>query len=419
MTIQIRGADDAEKFLQTDLTVWADGRLPLPLDTAVLPQEEQRFAAVLDDWPATEECYAGIYGVYDLELSIPGAQDEILVAPVAGLTWVGVHPDARRRGVLSAMMRDHFERTAAANSSGLSVLNASEPAIYGRFGYGVAAAKTVASLSTGTTLEATGLEEDAARISTRLVTARADGVPERMRAAAHAAAMHAHGSVVRELRTYERFVAEPHEVLYEKEPWQCFLATENGADIGYAFFRREPKWDNDQPQGVVTVELVGTPPAQLALMRRLLSLDLMSTVKISPRPTDDVLRAWLGSERGVIGPSVDNLWLRFVDLPKAMSLRGYTGPGEVVIEVADEVLPDQGGRWLLTATAHGQGGVERTDRAADLSLTTQQLASAYLGAGGLPTLHRGGLLTEQRDGAVVELEHMMRTAAGPAGSVGF
>ncbi len=58
--------------------------------------------------------------------------------PMAGLTTVTVRPTYRRRGLLRALMRQTLLDTARAGES-LSRLRASDGAIYGRFGYGVAA----------------------------------------------------------------------------------------------------------------------------------------------------------------------------------------------------------------------------------------------------------------------------------------
>ena len=67
------------------------------------------------------------------EMTIPGG-----AAPCAGITFVGVMPSHRRRGVLTELMRkqlgDLHER-----GEPLAALWASEPVIYGRFGYGISA----------------------------------------------------------------------------------------------------------------------------------------------------------------------------------------------------------------------------------------------------------------------------------------
>ena len=79
----------------------------------------------------------GGYLFYDLMRAEPGPLGTVCAQPLPGLSWVSVHPDHRRRGVLSAMIRHHLadlrERGAA-----WSGLTASDPRIYGRFGYAVA-----------------------------------------------------------------------------------------------------------------------------------------------------------------------------------------------------------------------------------------------------------------------------------------
>ena len=101
MNIDVRPSQDAGKYLATDQLVWfgevsdSDAehlRLGLP--------EDQRFVVDLSDGPP--DLHSGVYGVRPLDLSLPGG----CVVPIAGLTWVGVHPDVRRRGVLAAMMTE-------------------------------------------------------------------------------------------------------------------------------------------------------------------------------------------------------------------------------------------------------------------------------------------------------------------------
>ena len=109
----------------------------------------------LPDGP--RDLHAGIYGVRPMEMSLPGGS----VVPIAGLTWVGVHPDSRRRGVLGAMMTDHLTRTHDAGTV-LSALHASEAAIYGRYGYGNAVLTHQVTLGRGTTFTAPHLEDEVA-----------------------------------------------------------------------------------------------------------------------------------------------------------------------------------------------------------------------------------------------------------------
>src|SRR5688500_7336712 len=151
--IRVGRATDAERFLATDHTVWF-GEVPaIPAEEQLIGlAEEQRFAADMDGSdPGT---YPGIYGVFPLTLSIPGPGAGVRQAPCAGLTWVGVHPDHRRKGVLSSMLRHHFEQVHEEAGTHVSALHASEPAIYGRHGYGLASQELEVRLGRGTTFTA-------------------------------------------------------------------------------------------------------------------------------------------------------------------------------------------------------------------------------------------------------------------------
>ena len=80
---------------------------------------------------------AGIASTYSLQMSVPGGSR----VPVAGLTWVGVLSTHRRRGVLTAMMRDHLDGLRDEGGEAVAALFAAEPGIYGRFGYGLASTR--------------------------------------------------------------------------------------------------------------------------------------------------------------------------------------------------------------------------------------------------------------------------------------
>ena len=79
------------------------------------------------------------------------------------------------------MLRHHFEQVHEEQGTHVSALHASEPAIYGRHGYGLASQELQVSLGRGTTLTAPELQHAAAAVTTRLATVSDPGVPKRMR----------------------------------------------------------------------------------------------------------------------------------------------------------------------------------------------------------------------------------------------
>src|SRR5919112_3572433 len=72
-------------------------------------------------------------GIFSRRLTVPGGE-----VPVAGVTLVGVRPTHRRRGLLTALMRGQLADVHDGGREAVAALWASEPVIYGRFGYGMA-----------------------------------------------------------------------------------------------------------------------------------------------------------------------------------------------------------------------------------------------------------------------------------------
>ncbi|WP_240930442.1 GNAT family N-acetyltransferase [Isoptericola sp. BMS4] len=103
---------------------------------------------------------AGMHASYPFSrFGVPGGE-----LPTAGLTWVGVHPQHRRRGMLSAMIDLHLARCRERGEP-LSALFAAEAAIYGRFGYGKAADDLRLSIPRGAALrDVPGAAEHTVRV---------------------------------------------------------------------------------------------------------------------------------------------------------------------------------------------------------------------------------------------------------------
>lgn len=416
--IHVDRASDFDRFLATDHTVWFSEVPEASTETQLhgVP-EDQRYAADVEG--ADPSTYPGIYGVYPMTLSVPGAAGAPRQVPCAGLTWVGVHPDHRRKGVLTAMLRHHFEQVHAEPATHVSVLHASEPAIYGRHGYGLASLQLEVSLGRGTTLTAPHLEDEATTLTTRLATVSDADVPKRMREC-HLAAAEL-GSVVGEPGYYERVCQQYPSDLRDHEPWRVLFARRAGADVGFAMFRRKHKWERDRPAGELTVwAVLGEPAARLALLRRLLDFDLMGTVKVGTVGAEDPLVLWAGGPRSTSDVlTLDSLWVRLVDLPEALQDRAWNAPCDVVVEVGDTACPWNEGPWRIRADRDGRASVAKSTEEPAICLRVEALGAAYLGGGSLVALHRAGLVAERREGAVAELWRAMRTDVVPTAALMF
>ena len=362
----------------------------------------------------------GVYTAYDLAVTVPGPLDTLATVPMPGLSWVSVHPDHRRRGVLRTMLGHHFGQLHE-QGVGLSGLHAAEPGIYGRFGYAVASLEAHLTLGRGATFTAPSLEEEAGRLETRFMPADSDEARARIQRVHLASAARTLGAVHRsEHLAAHSFRDHPAERV-GREPQQVMFSHRDGEPTGYARFSRTPTWEAGSPRGSVeVVELVALDPASLlALARRLVDFDLTTTVSLWNRSLDDPVLWWAGGPRAVEVRTADALWLRLVDVGRALSERGYAAGCDVVLEVLDEVCPWNHRRWRLGVDDQGVGQCTPTQDPADLRLPVQVLGAAYLGSRSIAAQAGRGLVEELRPGAVRRLSLAMRADREPVPGISF
>lgn len=364
----------------------------------------------------------GMYSAFDMTVTVPAPDGGLVSLPMDGLTWVSVHPDARRQGLLRRMMTDHLHRVHDRGEAAVAGLHASEQGIYGRFGYGCATLDVKLSLGRGAELVAPPAVVAAAdEVRTHVVTVPTEAGMAALHAAHVASVRATLGTVTRPDAKASMWWRDFPKARGSKEPWRLLLAEREGATTGYAVFRRESKWEDGRPQGKVEVAELGSVDdgSLLAVVRRLVDMDLTSTVTLWSRSMEDPVMWWAGGPRGVGVRAYDSLWLRLVDVPRALGERGYSAPCDVVVEVLDEVCPWNAGRWRLTVDASGRGTCVATQDEADLVTPVVVLGAAYAGGRSLVSLARHHAVQERRPGALRELSRAMRADDEPFGAIGF
>ncbi|MFE1794321.1 GNAT family N-acetyltransferase [Streptomyces sp. NPDC059525] len=339
----------------------------------------------------------GSAGAFSFRLSVPGGA----VVPAAGVTMVGVAPTHRRRGVLTSMMRRQLDDVRAAGEP-VAVLTASEPEIYGRFGYGTASYDLVVDIDTTRVRLDVPPGADAVRL--RLVDPlKALDDCERVYAALVAGRP---GMPARQPGWERQGLLDPESHREGASPLKCVVAEDaDGVVVGYARYRVRPDWEPSGSDGKVLVGEVDAvdPAAYAALWRYLFEIDLTWHVRAYRRPVDDPLLHLVNDVRRIRARQRDALHLRVVDLPGALEARGYGAAVDVVLEVEDAFCPWNAGRWRLTAGAEGSGvRCVRTQDAAELELSVRELGSAYLGGVTLASLAGAGRVRELRPGALRE-----------------
>ncbi|MFE1416334.1 GNAT family N-acetyltransferase [Streptomyces sp. NPDC085524] len=349
----------------------------------------------------------GAFRSFAQQLTVPGGAS----VPSSAVSNVGVLPTHRRQGLLSRMMADEL---AAAKARGdvLSTLIAAEYPIYGRYGYGPAAAVSEWEID----VPRTGLDPrlaapaDGGRIDlvdVEEVRRVGPELHERLRARTH-------GAVNRNERWWN-LATGLEEMSYRpyKEKFHAVYRTAAGEVTGLAVYGADDHWtDAKVPQNTVQVNdlLAVTPQAERALWRFLCSIDWVAKVRTGYRAPDDLVAQLLPDPRSArIVTAADFLWVRLLDVVRALAARTYAVPGILVLDVADAAgLSD--GRYRLDA---GGGTCERTEDPADLSLDVSALGSLYLGDESAVRLAALGRVTERRPGAVELADAVFRTARRP------
>lgn len=331
----------------------------------------------------------GTAGSFALTTTVPGGA----VEPLAGVTWVGVDPAHRRRGVLGAFMARQLGDLYAAGTA-VAALWASQGAIYQRYGYGAATWHLAVALPRGAAFRRPvppgGVErvEPAAQLlapAYAAVAARTPGMP------------------ARDADWWRSRLHDPDHARSGATPLQC--ATTDG---GYALYAQTASWTDGVPDGTVGVREVvaADEPARERLWRYLLDLDLMGTVTYRHLASDDPLLHLLAEPRLAHAKLFESLYVRLVDVAAALSARRYAAPVDVVLEVRDAQCPWNARRWRLTGDLDG-ATCSPADGPPDLVLDVGDLGAAYLG--GTPLSSRRGTVQERASGALARTS----TAFGP------
>jgi predicted acetyltransferase len=362
-------------------------------------------------WGDDEEL-AGLATSYSLGLAVPGSGSIPAIVAMAGLTWVNVHPDHRRRGILTQLMRHHLHGLYDAGAEAISGLFAAEAAIYPRFGYGAAASSVSMTLPSGAALRPVpGTDE----ISTQLTSASIEGSVELVHELSRQAAALRPGGVLRPEVVIRDLLRDRPERSPAAEATKLIVARRHGRPTGYAVFRRRMDWHQGVPSGKVAVtQLVALDaPTEHVLWSRLLSLDLITEVSTAPLGLDHPLFTWLADVRVAGATRADALWIRLVDVPRALAARGYAHDVDEVIELTDDLCPWNAGRWRLRVSGP-YVRCEATTDAPGLGLDVRDLATAYLGGPALAAIAAAGLVVEHRPGAVTNLSTALRGLTEPA-----
>ena len=378
---QIR-ADEIESFLRA-----MSG--PFAFD---LPDEEPEREKMLDRFSSTFEVdrtrcafdgaeMVGTLGAFTLDMTVPGG-----AVSCAGTTMVTVLASHRRQGVLRQMMDAHFAE-ARERGDPIAGLWASDAAIYGRFGFGMAAV---------------GAKYEIDRRHLAFHRLAPTGSPTRFVVASEAAEILP--QVYDAVRTTRPGMFTRSEAWWKHRnlndrpdrrdgatAFRFAVSTgKDGRPNGYAQFRVKEGWENGHgAHEVRIVEIMGTEASAFrGLLEVVLSHDLATKITAWDRPLDDPVFDLLASGRRAVPEVSDALWICLLDVAGALTARRYDSPGAAVLGVHDP-RTRKATSWLLE-TDGVESSCSRTERNPDIELDLEDLGSAYLGRARFGELVRAG-----------------------------
>lgn len=355
----------------------------------------------------------GTYRSFRTLLTVPGGTR----VDASAISAVSVRPTHRRQGILTSMIERDI-RASAARGEVVSVLIAAEWPIYGRFGFGPATWQVKRTLRSR---EARFLRPPVGSVEIVDAAAARSIVPA----------------------IYDAYAArQPGEISRPDHRWDIELGVvdapgrpkfggqhvihrdEAGEPDGYARFHGEENWVDMIPDHRMLVdELHGvTDAADIDLWRHLAQMDITASISADVRREREPMQ-WVLADARVAqsGARTDFLWLRLLDVERALAARRYERDGSLVIEVLDDLAGSDGpaaGRFGVDVR-DGAATCVRTDAAPDLTADARLLGAAYLGGTSLREMAEGGGATEHRPGALTAADRLLATATPPWCSTWF
>ena len=372
------------------------------MDELIVPWLElDRFVGARDPAAGGELVAAGC--IFSKQMTFPGGD----ARAVAGVSWIGVRPGWRRRGLLRGLMTAQLHGLHDTAGEPIAILTASEGSLYGRFGYGQAIPRSRFSIAHGANFRRGVPVEPVLEI-------RTEDAPAIVKPLYAKVAATRTGNLARTDELW-RMRFSDHQELREGSSKRRFAVHRDG----YVSYRLKGDWGDRGPNYTLQLDEIcaATPLAFASLWRFLLDLDLTREITYNMGWVDDPLLSLLEDPRSVTNTVRDHVWLRLVDLDRSIGLRSYSAPARLVVQVTDDFCPWNNGRWLFDLGPAG-GSVESSEAAAQVELDIRDLGACFLGGTTLGRLVLAGYVTGDPD-ALLALGAALATPTAPWCPEGF
>lgn len=369
---------------------------------------DQEVGATLPEWTTcawVDGKLATTLGTLPFTVRLNGAPTSM-----GGVTAVGTYPQYRRQGFLRKVMAQAFETMCERNQA-YAILWASMGAIYQRFGYGLAASQVRYSFDPRYAAFAFPQQVSG---SVELFS-KEDGFPTAK-------------------QLYIEY-ATPRNLLIHRSSYMWEHSTLTPQHKGMPAHRIAVYRDPDgNPRGYMVYsvgeENIPSPgPNQLMRVKDFLALDmdayrglweyirrhdLVGKVQIwNAVSEDDPAPDLLLEPRTLNRTTHDAIWMRVVDVERAVPARPYGDRGELTFAITgDDMCPWNNATYLFE-TDGATSTIRRTDRTPALTMPINSLASLLSGHRSATRLARAGLLESPDTAALRTADRLFRTEYAP------
>lgn len=328
--------------------------------------------------------------VVPLEVYVDGG-----VVPIGGIATVATHPAYRRRGLAGSLTR-HILYELRERGVHLSLLHPFAHAFYRRYGFELATEGIEYTLKP--TDLPTSSEQDHARAYT------AEDLPEIMALQDEEVAVHP--CCVRRSEEWWRLALDLEGKKAAGYGHWAAVFERGGRIEGYVLYCHRDSKDGGPPRLLRVSELVaGCPEARRGLLSFLAAHDPLDFAIRYEAPRGEPLHPYL--ESSYVEARVEpGFMLRLVDVEGALGLLSRETESPLVLEVADDAIPENAGDYTV-----GGGAVIRGAEAGErVSLDVRQLAQLYAGYLPVRELARYGLVHPTSSRALELLEALFPRA---------
>ncbi len=407
MTIELRSVTD-KNFVEWRKAVRQGFGIHVhPDDIARLRNDRAELDRLIAAVDTGSERIVGTGGADSYSLTVPGGA----VVSMAGVAYMTTSVTHRRQGAFSGMM-NHIHDEARERGDIVSGLWASQAHLYSRFDYGLGVNSYDWEIDPGFGSFSHSPISDDDKSDAHVYFVDADEAAAMLPGIYEQMCQQTIGSVDRNPGRWRYQLFDEERIRDGASALFFAICEEDGEQTGYVAYRMRRKGDTDMGVMEIIEQVSVTDTAHATMWRFLLNFDLVGKITATNRPADDPLWWMLADPRRLNRKSHDALWVRLLDIPKALEARTYNADGHLKVGLISESQPAVAGTYVLDID-DSQASVKKTTDKPDVIMTPADLSAIYMGGATPGSLVEAGRIDTVTTGSLAKLHGMFSTDSAP------